>query len=244
MRSRFNLALLAILLPFTITSCSGQEKTSAKSFPKITLLNRIVFEQKEFDQAKFACAFLLKQGQDTFAVTAKHLMKIIKPDGIKVRSFDGFVKQWSLFPLDNPNQTVQLGKLLNESKSEKLEDKSTYDNDWLLFTIKNNTTTIKPLTIRTTALIPNEKLYVVGWTRKMEGGAQRVYEFEYYKTIGNRILLKEVIVPEQFGGLSGAPLLDEQGLVVGIVSNGTQDPETGKKYFSPCSIQSLVVPKL
>lgn len=73
----------------------------------------------------------------------------------------------------------------------------------------------------------------------MEDGPQRVYEFEYYKTIGNRILLEEVIVPEKFGGLSGGPVLDEQGLVVGIVSNSTNDPDTDKKYFSPCAISSV-----
>lgn len=74
----------------------------------------------------------------------------------------------------------------------------------------------------------------------MENGPQRVYEFEYHKTIGNRILLKELIVPEKFGGLSGAPVLDENGLVVGIVSGATEDPETDQKYFSPCSITGLV----
>ena len=61
----------------------------------------------------------------------------------------------------------------------------------------------------------------------------------YSKTIGNRILLKDIIVPEQFGGLSGAPLVDEKGMVVGVVSNGTVDPDSNKKYFSPCSLTGL-----
>ena len=74
----------------------------------------------------------------------------------------------------------------------------------------------------------------------MEEGPQRVYEFEYYKTIGHRILLKDIIVPELLGGLSGAPLVDEAGKVVGIVSNGTVDPVTGKKYFSPCTLDTLL----
>ena len=74
----------------------------------------------------------------------------------------------------------------------------------------------------------------------MENGKQRVYEFEYYKTIGHRILLKDIVVPEQFGGLSGAPVIDEQGAVVGLVSNSTEDPDTGKKFFSPCTIDGLI----
>ena len=48
------------------------------------------------------------------------------------------------------------------------------------------------------------------------------------------------MAPEQFGGLSGAPVVDEQGAVVGIVSNSTSDPDTGKKYFSPCVLDELI----
>ena len=65
------------------------------------------------------------------------------------------------------------------------------------------------------------------------------YEFEFYKIIGNRILLKDVIVPELFGGLSGAPVVDENGKVVGIVSGSTTDPDTKQKYFSPFYLTEL-----
>jgi hypothetical protein len=129
---------------------------------------------------------------------------------------------------------------LNENKAEILADKSTYTDDWLLFSLKANYSKVKALEVRATPLVPGEKLYVIGWTRKMESGKQRVYEFEYLKTIDHRILLKEILVPEQFGGLSGAPLVDEQGAVVGIVSNGTIDPASNKKYFSPCVLDGLI----
>ena len=59
-----------------------------------------------------------------------------------------------------------------------------------MFSIRENKSKVKALEIRMTPLVAGEKLYVVGWTRKMESGEQRVYEFEYQKTIGNRILLK------------------------------------------------------
>ena len=145
-----------------------------------------------------------------------------------------------MYPLNNKDEVVVCDKLLNENKSESLEAKSTYDNDWLVFSIKSNSAHVKPVQARTTPLVPGEKLYVVGWTRTMESGPQRVYEFEYHKTIANRILVKDIVVPEKMGGLSGGPLLDKDGLLVGIVSNGTTDPADNKKYFSPCAATSLI----
>lgn len=222
-----------------LTACFGQEKVSTKTFDAITLVNKINFFDSKLDQPKFSCGFLLQHNNETYAVTAKHLLKHIKPESMKTLSFENNIKSWSLYPLENKSELVICDKLLNENKSENLEDKLAYDNDWLVFSIKGNGSKVKPLQIRTSPLIAGEKIYVVGWTRKMETGKQRVYEFEYYKTIGDRILLKDVIVPEKFGGLSGAPVVDEKGLVVGIVSGGTTDPDTDKKYFAPCSITNL-----
>ncbi len=219
---------------------TAQETTSSKKFDAITLRNNIEFESKQFNQPAFSCAFLLKYQNDTFAVTAKHLLQIIHPPEMKAVLFENMVKNWTMFRTDNKSETIVTHKLINENAAERLSDKSIYDNDFLIFSIRENHSKIKPLEPRTTPLVPGEKLYVVGWTRTMDDGPQRVYEFEYYKTIGHRILLKDKIVPPAFGGLSGAPLVDEQGLLVGLVSNGTTDPATGTKFFSPCSIENLL----
>jgi hypothetical protein len=221
-------------------SCSGPEKVSTRVFDEIALVNGIEFYNSKFDQPRFSCGFLLQFNNDTFAITAKHLLKVIKPEEMKTLSFEKVIKSWSLYPLNKKAEVVITDSLLNANKGERLEDKSTFTNDWLIFSLKANHSKVKALTVRATPLVAGEKLYVIGWTRKMESGEQRVYEFEYLKTIDHRILLKEILVPEQFGGLSGAPLVDEQGAVVGIVSNGTIDPDSNKKYFSPCVLDELI----
>ncbi|WP_316785976.1 trypsin-like peptidase domain-containing protein [Pedobacter frigiditerrae] len=233
-----SIILFAFLITITLNSLA-QEKVSSKKFDDITLVNGITFFDSKFDQPRFSCGFLLKYAKDTLAITAKHLLNVIKSDHMKAVSLENSIKSWSLYPLTKNNELVITDKLLNENKAELLADKSTYINDLLVFSIKENHSKIKPLEIRTTELIPGEKLYAVGWTRKMESGEQRVYEFEFYKIIGNRILLKDVIVPELFGGLSGAPVVDENGKVVGIVSGATTEPDTKKKYFSPFYLTEL-----
>jgi len=234
-----NVIRLFVLILLSTTGCA-QEKASKEEFPSIALTNKIDFVDSKFDQPRFSCGFLIKYKTDTFAVTAKHLLKIIKTEEMKTLTFENYIKEWILYPLDKKEEFVTTDKLLNENKKALLADRSTYDEDWLLFSIKTNRSRVKPLELRSTPLTPGEKLYVIGWTRKMETGSQRVYEFEYYKSIGNRLLLKDLIVPEQFGGLSGAPVIDKQGFVVGIVSGGTVDPDTDKKYFSPCTMDGLM----
>ncbi|WP_231426652.1 trypsin-like serine protease [Pedobacter sp. Leaf250] len=232
---------LTALMLFLFANCFSQEKVSSKKFEEITLLNRIDFIESKYDQPKFGCGFLLKYKQDTFAITAKHLLKFIKSDEMKGVSFDNGIKKWSMFPLLKPAENVVVEKLLNENKNEPITEKTTYEDDWLIFSLKENHSKAKPLEFREKPLIQGEKFFVVGWTRKMESGEQRVYEFEYFKTLGKRILLNEIIVPEQFGGLSGAPVVDENGKVVGVVSGKTTDPDSGKSYFSPCDVNGLKI---
>lgn len=219
---------------------SCQNKTSTKTFDETALVNKIEFNDTELNQSRFGCGFLMEYENETYAVTAKHLLQVIKPMKMKVLSFDNHIKSWSFYVLDKKNELVTTDTLLNTNKSESLDEKSSYVNDWLVFSVKSNNSNAKILKIRETPPKAGEKLYAVGWTRTMENGSQRVYEFEYYKTINNRMLLKDVIVPDKFGGLSGAPVVDENGELVGIVSGGTEDPDTKKKYFSPCTLDSLV----
>lgn len=226
-----------ILIVFS--SCDKPEKLSTKTFPPVSLINKVDFVEPDKDWDNIACAFLLKYHEDTFAVTAKHILNVIKTDSMKYLTIDGFIKDWSFRQLSKDDECVVAEKLLNQDLSEILSSKTVFQNDWLVFSIKSNKSIVKPLEFRETPLKKGEKLYVVGWTRKMKEGDQRIYEFEYYKTKGNHILLKEICVPKLFGGLSGSPVLDENGLLVGIVSNKTFEITALKRMFSPCKVDNL-----
>ena len=106
-------SLIILVILFTINAFS-QDKASNKKFDQIALVNQIDFLDSKFDQPRFSCGFLLKYNQDTFAITAKHLLKFIKSDEMHAVSFDNGIKNWSLFSLTNPNEKVRVARLLNE----------------------------------------------------------------------------------------------------------------------------------
>jgi len=231
--------IIIYLILISFCSCSSNVSESEKKFPPISLLNKIEFFEPGKDWDKLGSGFLLKYREDTFVVSAKHIIAIAKTDSMTYLTIDKYIKKWSLFPLNKESESVIIDRLLNENKTEKLLSKNRFVDDWLLFSIKENNSRVKPVEFRETPLISGEKLYIVGWTRHMTGGEQRVYEYTYYKTKGTHLLLKKVHVPEKTGGLSGCPVLDENGLLVGIVSNSTFEITALRKFFSPCKVDNL-----
>lgn len=219
----------------------GEDKVSEKQFPPIVLANHFSCRDTQQD-VDLACGFLLKHNDQIYAVSAKHILGALKLkgiNGVEHVCLEGQLKEWTMFSKQTRTETVTLGALLNEDRKEKLSSARSSETDWLVFQIKTNASQVQPLEIRTTPLKPGEKVFVVGWTNGQTNGPQRTYEYEYYKTIGVHLLLKDVIVPAKIGGLSGGPAVDGNGLLVGMVSNGTIDPDTGKKTFSPCMLTGL-----
>lgn len=216
---RRKIIFYAVVL-LAITSCSqAKVSVSDKKFPPISLLNHFEYFSGRHEFNQLGTAFLLKYKNDTFAITAKHTLAILKTESSKNLSLENFIKKWTMSPLNKKDEEVVVDQLLNEDKHESLQSKSLYEKDWLAFSIKENRANVVPLEFRDKPLVEGEKLYVVGWTRHMQEGDQRVYEFEYYQTKGTHLLLKKIIIPEKMGGLSGGPVVDKDCKLAGIVSN-------------------------
>jgi len=228
------------LFIITFISCSkAKVSVSDKKFPPIALINHFEYFEGEHEFQQLGSAFLIKYRNDTFAITAKHILAILKPDSLKNLTFDNFIKKWTMSPLNNESETVIIDQLLNEDTTEILKSDTLFKKDWLVFSIKENRSKVIPLEFRDTPLVKGEKLYIIGWTRHMTEGAQRVYEFEFYKTNGTHFLMKKIIAPEKTGGLSGGPVVDRNGKLVGIVSNSQFSFRNMEKLMSPVGTVEL-----
>ena len=239
MKYLIGMIILTMILNFS--SFSQNENNNGdnfeKKFPPITLTNYVEFNDSKFNNPLAGCAFLLDTEKDTLAVTCKHALWVAKSDTMKYVHFENTLKEWRMRRKDDSAKYILADKLLNESR-EELINEDVVHKDYLVFTIKENYSDVKPLKVRKTEIKTGEKLYLVGWTFQDKSGPQRIYKGKFFKKSESHILI-EMDTNANLAGLSGSPVLDGNGLLVGIVSNYTFDKETNKWYNSPCSIDYL-----
>jgi hypothetical protein len=186
-------------------------------WPQITMINRIEYIDKTFPIA--ACSFLLDAGSVTLAVTAKHVLTYFKSDSMTMVSFANRLKSWVMFPKNNAADSVVIDALINEDPGESIDRAIPSDTDWLLFSIKSKSDNIQPLKFRIEPLQPQERVYIIGWRYTDQDCPQVVYEGNYVESIdGSVIISTKILADNRTPGLSGAPVIDANGRLIGIMS--------------------------
>lgn len=207
----------------------------------IGLINNVSFNNPSFNKPNASNGFLVKFKNKTYAITAKHILNFAKTDKMKFVDFEGELKQWKMHPKNDSTQFIIVDKLLNTSKTDSLtwsymDNNWDNYNDWLVFSIKENKTKYKPLKVRIEPLKKDESLYAVGWSYKDSTGTQRVYQYKFDKVDGNYYNLKQINGPKSLGGLSGSPIVDRKGNVIGLVSSGWEDENTKEVFVQATSL--------
>lgn len=236
---KFKNAIVVTIITMIVISCSTTK--NVKNTP-IGLINNVSYQDSSFDNSNASNGFLVAHNGNTYAVTAKHVLMIAKTDAMKFVDFEGGLKQWKMHPKNDSAKYIITDKLLNANKKDSLTwsymdtNWDTYE-DWLVFSVKENKTNHTPLSFRKKPLKKGELLYAVGWTYKDTVGSQLAFEYKFDTTEGNFHNLIQIRGPKSMGGLSGAPIVDNQGKIVGLVSSGGEDENTKEVFLQATDIK-------
>ncbi len=187
-------------------------------WPKLAVVNQIDYDDQHHPVA--GCGCLLEVGGEVLAATAKHVLTYFRSARMDAVDFEGTLKSWRMFPKDRPSELVVVDELVNRESGEPLEG-IPCGKDWLLFTVRERPQSIQPLRIRTTPLQRGEAVYVVGWRYTEEDCPQIVYEGSFVRSERDAVLITvEALIDNTVPGLSGAPAIDGEGYLVGLMSRG------------------------
>jgi hypothetical protein len=185
-------------------------------WPQITMINRITYTDRNHPVA--GCGFLVETGDEILAATAKHILGYFKSDSMESVSFGNTLRRWQMSPKDNPNDVVVVDQLINERQEEPLT-RIPPARDWLLFTVKERSRNIQPLRFRTGPVQEGETVYIIGWRYSDENRPQVIYEGNFVRAEEGSILITtKDLADNTIPGLSGSPVIDSQGYLIGLMS--------------------------
>ena len=185
---------------------------------QVLLTNNAKF--KSGGTLKGASAFLMDLDGKTVAVTVKHLLG---EDGgvtptVLPSKLDKDVITWELYSRQQSKDTLHFDKVITKNDDPKI--------DIIAFTIKEKATNYLKLKPRFTVPMRNEKFYLIGCPYDEKNCKQMKYElpFNFYSkadeyspvpTLGLSMWDYEKV---DFSGFSGAPVVDKNGEVIGVLT--------------------------
>ncbi|NOU59654.1 S1 family peptidase [Marinifilum caeruleilacunae] len=186
-------------------------------WPSFALTNEISFADTTFYD--IANSFLVDTGYDTIGVSCKHLFLLFENHfGLKNIELENDFESWKMYPKNRKAEFVTIKNLINQNPQEKIGQYNTLkDRDWIIFNLKTKNKELYPLKIRYTAVKKDERVYAIGWvTNKKDIKEPTFTKIQCYKNMGNYFYIKAS--ENQPHGMSGSPVIDRNGYLVGIVS--------------------------
>jgi S1-C subfamily serine protease len=207
----------------TFCQATGQQKLFDTIENRLVLRHQVLLtNQASFkghkDEMSGASAFLINYRDKIFAVTAKHVLGEamgVEPE-IKLPDFNKYLIVWKMFPrmpLNAGSDTVLIGQM-------KLNYDS-LDKDILLLEVVNTKFNIFPLTPNFSLPKKGDKLYIIGCPYSQNKCKQNIYEI-FYDSFDSEASMLNFIIKTKFElpGFSGAPIVDSNGHVVGVLTSG------------------------
>jgi hypothetical protein len=241
MRIRDAILLAAVaILPIAVAGCGDggpkQPPLTPESWmskppggwPQIVLTNDAAFNGHTPLQG--ASSFLVRaSGDRILAATARHLIGSeggVEPE-VTLNQFDSALQSWKMFPRTVEEAFVQIEALAMNGPTQK-------DCDWLILRLKNPPAKLpaQPLRIRAEPVQVGEKVYLIGVPYSEPDRKQNVYVGKVTGRMwfGDRFRY-DLDPPVDLHGFSGAPIIDEKGYLVGVMTVWFNAQMNGDKYL-------------
>jgi S1-C subfamily serine protease len=189
------------------------------------------------EQRFLGSGFVIEHEGNLYGVTAKHVL-LMRKDGPPANT--DIQSELSHWQLRDPRSkaTLAFGRLLSGDASEPV-DPEVLKHDSLLFELAD-AGPFKPLHLAKHEPKAGDLLRAIGCSYASESScAQDVYSGRLVERQGPNLLIDLGAQPlDTMFGLSGAPVLNEAGELVGIVSNVLPDA-SGTPRFAPVDIAYL-----
>ena len=190
---------------------------SAGKMRHIYMTNEVVFKNES--QIKYlGSGFLIEHNNNLYACTAKHIVeksKRIKPS-VKAPKLNEELDIWTMFPRKKERPKIVLDSLINAESNKE---------EWWIFSVKKAPKKIQALEPRFEDVTVGEKVFFVGCPYSETGCKQNIYTGKIKSIKGKRITV-DYEPKTNVAGFSGAALMDENGKLIGILTQATFDKKT------------------
>ena len=182
-------------------------------WPQIVLTNAAEFQGHT--PLYGASGFLIRTDDNrVLAATASHLIGAaggVEP-AIPVNELTSKIDSWKMFPRTLPDEAVEITSL----GAQGLDDDRL---DWLILSIKETETLPSyPLKIRSEPIRVGEMVYLIGCPYCEANCKQNVYTGAVTERGRDDRFRYDLDPPVDLRGFSGAPLVDQNGFVVGVMT--------------------------
>ena len=209
-------------------------------WPTIALTNHVRFKNGDtYIDPSFKYAgtgFLIAYENMKYAVTAKHVLWIARRRDQRSVKINDDLAQWVMKTKVPSKDSVVVDRLLNEDPAEVLDGpaSSILERDMLVFSVRTSSENILGLTPRFSAAKAGEKVFMIG--NPYQSATTTTAESKVVRKLGMDILIEQN-ADIQYPGLSGSPVVDANGLVIGVFSSTSFDPVSGKNVIVLTSME-------
>ena len=195
-------------------------------WPQIVLTNHAEFNGHT--SLEGASGFLIRADDGrVFAATAAHLIGSaggVEPD-IPLNQLTARIRSWKMFPRTMPDDFVQITSLAVEGLDGR-------NLDWLVLSIRDSgQLPARALRLRRDRVRVGETVYLIGCPYVETECSQNVYRGKVtQRALGDRFRY-DIDPPVDIRGFSGAPIIDEKGYVVGVMTVWFDPEMSGEKFL-------------